>query len=226
MIKAVFIDAIKTIFAPYPTEVGLYKKVILELTGKDMSEEEIQPILDKAMAETEQLDAVKDNSFQQWEHYPTRIAELVGCEGSACKEIGERIRYETWGNPNNYRLYDDVLPTLGALAKRNLYVACVSNEDGWLEGFFKHFGIDKYFQFILTSSELGIEKPNPKIFLEATNRSGFEASEILFVGDSVVSDYRGSEAVGMQPLLIDRESKNTDNSVTAIDDLTQLMEYL
>ena len=226
MIKAVFIDAIKTIFAPFPSEVGLYKKVIHDLTGKDMSEVEIQTILDRAMSETEKLDSVKENSFQQWEYYPARIAELVGCVGNECDVMGERIRYETWGNPKNYRLYEDVIPTLKTLKSKNIFIACVSNEDGWLESFFDHFGIREYFSFILTSAELGVEKPNPKLFLEAISRTVFEADEIIHIGDSTVSDYRGSEAVGMKPLLIDRDSKNKDNDIVSISDMTKLLEYL
>lgn len=226
MIKAVFIDAIKTIFAPYPSEVGLFRNVIEKVTGKVMTEEEVSPILAKAMAETEKLDTVIGNSIQQWEHYPAKIAELIGCEASECKMVGDQFRYETWGNPENYRLYDDILPTLELLKKRGLYVACVSNEDGWLSNFFDQFKIKSYFRFILTSSEVDVEKPNPRIFLEALARTDFKPEEVLFVGDSAASDYNGSKAVGMKPLLVDRDHKNTDNDVVSIDDLTRIQEYL
>lgn len=226
MIKAVFLDAIKTIFTPYPTEVGLYKNIIHKVLGREMSEEEIAPILSKAMKETERLDAVKENSIQQWEHYPTRIAELLGCEKSECRAVGDKLRFETWGNPDNYRLFDDILPTLKALKEKNLYIACVSNEDGWLKDFFEHFHIGEYFQFIMTSAEVGIEKPNPQIFTKALSRTTFQPNEILFVGDSVISDYHGSQAVGMKPLLIDREHLNKDDNIVKIDNLEKVLEYI
>lgn len=226
MIRAVFLDAIKTIFSPYPSEAGLYKNVIEKITGIVMTEEELAPILAAAMAETELLDSVKTNSIQQWEHYPTKIAELIGCEKTECKEIGDKLRYETWGNPMNYRLYDDVLPTLKSLQEANVFVACVSNEDGWLSNFFDHFEIRKYFRFILTSQEVGYEKPNPIIFQEALDVADIEPVEVLFVGDSVISDYYGSKAVGMKPLLIDREHKNQDDSVVSVDNLEKLLEYV
>jgi FMN phosphatase YigB (HAD superfamily) len=56
--------------------------------------------------------------------------------------------------------------------------------------------------------------------------TGFAADEILFVGDSLVSDYLGSEAVGMKPVLIDRDHKNTDNNIVKVDDLTKILELL
>jgi putative hydrolase of the HAD superfamily len=226
VIKAVFLDAIKTIFAPYPSEAGLYKKVIRDITGKDMDEADIVALLAQAMAETEALDAVKENSIQQWEYFPTRLARLIGCAESECKSVGDKLRYETWGNPNNYRLYEDILPTLKKLEEKGLYVACVSNEDGWLESFFDHFHIKKYFGFVLASAEIGVEKPNPKIFHEAMSRTSFRPEEILFVGDSVISDYEGSKAAHMKPLLIDRAGMNTDNNVIAIQNLTEIMEHI
>lgn len=226
MIKAVFLDAIKTIFAPYPTEVELYKQVIEKTTGKALSNNEVARILTTAMAETERLDAVRGNSIQQWEYYPSKVAELVGCEKSECKAIGDQLRYETWGNPDNYRLYPDILPTLKALKERGIYVACVSNEDGWLSNFFDQFEIKSYFEFVLTSAEIGVEKPNPKVFLTALAKTDFKPGEVLFVGDSYISDYQGAEAVGMKPLLIDRDRKNKQNSVVSIDDLTKIQEYL
>lgn len=226
MIKAVFIDAIKTIFAPYPSETELYKHVIAKVTGKVMTEAEIAPILEKAMRHTEELDSVKNNSIQQWEEYPVKIAELIGCEQSECKTMGGKLRFETWGNPENYRLYDDVMPTLKLLHEKGIYIACVSNEDGWLSNFFDHFEIKNYFEFILTSMEVGLEKPNPKMFRAALAKTDFQPSEVLFVGDSVVSDYNGALAVGMKPILIDRELTNKDNSVVSTQDLTEILEYI
>jgi len=226
MIKAVFIDAIKTIFAPYPSETGLYKYVIEKVTGKVMTEAELAPILVKAMAETEKLDAVIGNSIQQWEHYPNKIAELIGCEGFECKTVGDQLRYETWGNPSNYRLYNDVIPALKLLQEKNIYIACVSNEDGWLSNFFDHFEIKSYFEFVLTSTEVGVEKPNPKMFCAALAKTDFQPEEVLFIGDSVISDYEGAKTVGMKPILIDREQMNKDNNIVRINDLTEILEYL
>lgn len=226
MIKAVFLDAIKTIFAPYPTEIELYKQVIRKTTGKMLSDDEVATILTTAMAETERLDAVRGNSIQQWEYYPSKVAELVGCEKSECKAIGDQLRYETWGNPDNYRLYSDIIPTLKLLREKGIYVACVSNEDGWLSNFFDQFEISEYFNFVLTSDEIGVEKPNPKIFLEALSRTDFKPEEVLFVGDSLISDYEGAKAVGMKPLLIDRDRKNKQNDVVSIDNLIRIQDYM
>jgi len=226
MIKAVFFDAIKTIFAPYPSEVELYKQAIFEIAGKNLGNAEIEAILKQAIAETESLDSVKNNSIQQWEHYPTRVAELVGCPLEECKDLGTLFKLETWGKPEKYRLYYDVLETLSLLDKRGVQIVCASNEELWLYDFFDHFNLRDRFKNIIISQEIGVEKPNIVFFEKALELTGFQAGEVLFVGDSLVSDYRGSQAAGMKSLLIDRDGQNTDNNVVAISDLTKVLEYL
>jgi HAD superfamily hydrolase (TIGR01549 family) len=226
MIKAVFFDAIKTLFDPQPSELGLHKQVLELITGKEIDEVMLGRVIEQAMTETENLDIVKANGLQQWEYYPTKVAELLGCEKSECKNIGDQLRYETWGNPNNYKLFDDVLPILKALKERGIYVACVSNEDGWLSKFFDHFDIAEYFDFVLTSQEVGYEKPSTKIFQKALGMAKLMPNEVIFVGDSAIDDYQGSKAVGMQPLLIDRGSKNHDDNIVKIDNLERVLEYL
>jgi len=226
MIKAVFFDAIKTLFDPQPSEVGLHKRVLEHITGKTIDEKELEKIIAQAMAETEKLDVVKANGLQQWEYYPNKLAELLGCEIETCKTVGDQLRYETWGNPDNYKLFDDVLPTLKALKERGIYIACVSNEDGWLGKFFDHFEISEYFHFVITSQEVGYEKPDSRIFMQALDMTDFNAGEVLFVGDSLVSDYQGSQSVGMQSLLIDRKHKNHDDRVVTIDNLEKVLEFI
>lgn len=226
MIKAVFFDAIKTLFDPQPSELGLHKKVLEEILNCEIDEKRLREAIDLAIRETELLEAVKEDSTKQWEVYPSRVAELIGCKKEDCQSVGEKLLYETWGNPNNYKLFDDVLPTLKLLREKGIYIACVSNEDGWLSKFFDQFEIKDYFEFIMTSKEVGYEKPNPKIFEKALAESGFEPEEILFVGDSVTCDYYGSKAMNMKPLLIDRSGENTDDKVVAINNLERVLEYI
>ncbi len=226
MIKAVFFDAIKTLFAPYPSEIELYQNVVKQIADIDVPREKMIAILEKALRETEILDSVQENSIQQWEYYPEKIAALVGCEKEACAAVGEKLRFETWGNPSNYRLYDDVIPTLELIKAKGLYIACISNEDGWLPDFFAHFRLNRYFSYILASADAGYEKPHPKIFEKALAETGQCAEEILFVGDSFLSDYLGSSAMGMKAVLIDRKQEITDDSIITIANLKDIKDYL
>jgi HAD superfamily hydrolase (TIGR01549 family) len=54
------------------------------------------------------------------------------------------------------------------------------------------------FSAIVISEEEGVLKPHPKLFRIATQRAGFEAGEILYVGDSLHSDVVGGLNAGWQ----------------------------
>jgi|GEM_PF-5954777 FMN phosphatase YigB (HAD superfamily) len=52
------------------------------------------------------------------------------------------------------------------------------------------------FQWIITSGELGVAKPSPLIFQEASRQLGFPPHEILHVGDRWDLDVAGAEGAG------------------------------
>jgi 2-haloacid dehalogenase len=54
-----------------------------------------------------------------------------------------------------------------------------------------------YFRAVVISEEVGIAKPDPRIFTPALNKTGLAAGDILFVGDSVTSDMAAARNAGM-----------------------------
>jgi putative hydrolase of the HAD superfamily len=53
---------------------------------------------------------------------------------------------------------------------------------------------------VWVSSEVGADKPDPRVFLAALDGLGVRPDEALFVGDDLERDIRGALAVGMQAL--------------------------
>ena len=54
-----------------------------------------------------------------------------------------------------------------------------------------------YFQAVVISEEVGIAKPDPRIFAPALQKIGVEAADVLYVGDSVTSDMAAARNAGM-----------------------------
>lgn len=54
-----------------------------------------------------------------------------------------------------------------------------------------------YFRAVVISEEVGIAKPDPRIFRPALEKIGVSASEVLYVGDSVSSDMAAARNAGM-----------------------------
>jgi HAD superfamily hydrolase (TIGR01549 family) len=79
--------------------------------------------------------------------------------------------------------------------------------------YFRHFGFDDHFQFILDSANFGIRKPHAKIFHQAMKLAGVDpaqANRILFIGDRVDLDILPARDCGMQVLHFNR-SKSRPN---------------
>jgi len=58
--------------------------------------------------------------------------------------------------------------------------------------------IDGHFDFVLTSEEIGVTKPDPAIYAAATVAADCSAEEIVHVGDSFEKDVVGAMAYGMR----------------------------
>ena len=66
--------------------------------------------------------------------------------------------------------------------------------------------IDHYFEEVVISDEVGVAKPDPRIFHIALEKTGLQPSEVAYVGDSV-EDIQGSQAAGVHTVLIRREQQ-------------------
>jgi HAD superfamily hydrolase (TIGR01509 family) len=94
-------------------------------------------------------------------------------------------------------------PTLAELARRGFILGVVSNSDGQLAKRLSRLGLQKYFSFILDSADVGIEKPDSRLFQMALKVSGVEPAEGVYIGDLCSVDVLGARRVGMQGLLYD-----------------------
>ena len=105
---------------------------------------------------------------------------------------------------NPYPESERVLKELQSLGLR-LYV--VSNWDVLLEEVLEGLGWRKYFEAVVTSAVVGIEKPECGIFEEALRVSGRKGSpeRTIHVGNDPVSDIRGASLAGLDSIFIDRK---------------------
>lgn len=93
----------------------------------------------------------------------------------------------------------------------------------------KHAGIHHRFDVILCSEELGVNKPNPKIFWHALTLAKASASQSLMVGDDYRADVAGAIKVGMQAIWY-QEKKNDkakyENKISCLSEIPQLAAKL
>ena len=126
----------------------------------------------------------------------------------------------------NYVLFDDVRPTLTSLGEAGLLLGIVSNFEAWLEDWFGVHELVETFPVRVISGIEGIEKPDDRIYRLALERSGVEASESVYVGDSPEFDVEPPASLGMFAVLVDRRERFPDHPGPRIPDLRELPALL
>lgn len=76
-------------------------------------------------------------------------------------------------------------------------------------------GIEPFVQYMVTSEEVGHEKPHPKIFQRALKKLGLSASEVCMIGDSYEKDILGAAEAGISACWLVSEDDHVD--VTGVD---------
>jgi putative hydrolase of the HAD superfamily len=131
------------------------------------------------------------------------LARRLGLEEDA-EHLARRV-YDEFGRADRWRLYDDVLPAITRLKERGHLIGVISNWDGRLSMLLEGLGIAEMLDTIVSSAEVGLHKPDPRIFELACERVGVTPREAVHVGDHHYADVLGASAVGMTPVLIDRQ---------------------
>ena len=65
------------------------------------------------------------------------------------------------------------------------------------------FGLYDRLDFVIFSSDLGYQKPDPRIYAAALDRMGLQAPDVLFIGDNPENDVDAPRKIGMQALHVE-----------------------
>ena len=107
------------------------------------------------------------------------------------------------GDSSYWTLVDpDAAATLEELRLR-YRLAVISNADGKIRAVLERGGLARYFEAIVDSGCVGVEKPDRRIFQAGLQAMQAEARESLYVGDIYGIDFCGATAAGMCALLLD-----------------------
>ena len=80
------------------------------------------------------------------------------------------------------------------------------------------------FEFVMTSSDYFMRKPNRILFEIALQKAGLRADEVWYCGDNPKADVEGSSQVGIFPVLYDNDTGKEHNNPANIK--TPQCEYL
>jgi HAD superfamily hydrolase (TIGR01509 family) len=117
-------------------------------------------------------------------------------------------------------LFADSIPTLQEARKRGLSLALVSNLAAPYKQPVFELGLAEHFDVMVFSCDVGLAKPDRKIYEHLARTLGLEPAQVLMIGDTHHDDVTGAQRAGLHALHIDRSGRRGD-----LHDLARLFEH-
>ena len=121
---------------------------------------------------------------------------------------------------NPYSESEGVMKELRAMG---LSLYAVSNWDIELAKVLEELGWTNFFDGVVVSAVIGVEKPEGEIFEKALRLSGVDRDRVVHVGNDPVTDVRGASEAGLDTVVVDRRGVVEVSGATyVIPDLSKL----
>jgi len=173
-------------------------------------------------------DTIRATNDQQrgWTYFNLVLTEAgVALSDDTAAALAELHTYH-----QTYNLWetvpDEVMPALAAFRASGRRLVVLSNANGTLHRAFDRLGLTSSFDVIFDSYQEGVEKPDPRFFHIALERSGAEVATTMHVGDLYHVDVAGARAAGLTPALLDVGGLYPDCDCLRVRSLTELVGVL
>lgn len=208
MIKAIFFDAVGTLFF-LPKSVGHHYALVCREIGLNLNAGELDRAFVaawKEMPRPKAVDGPRENDDKDWWRALVNLVldQVTPSLGELDRDNFFEIAYEHFAEAGVWELYPEVVEVLTKLQPQ-FQLAVISNFDGRLRFILEHLGISTFFKHIFISSELGADKPDLEIFWRAAKMIGFAANEILHAGDDPERDWKAASNAGLSIFRLDRQ---------------------
>jgi len=216
-ITTILFDMDNTLIDRQAAATNLMRRIVMNDFGSTKSTEEIENIIADLMIWDKEGSIPKEQVFNHYlEEYPQEDKSW---------EMYDQLWFEYLGDytvafPRSIEVLETLSKkyTLGMITNGNSKTQRVK---------IRNFGGEKYFSKIIVSGEMGMHKPDLRLFTKMCELLGVEADECAFVGDSLQFDMVGAINAGMKPIWIYPDpNKSTELEVTRIYHIEELLEVL
>jgi putative hydrolase of the HAD superfamily len=177
-------------------------------------------------AEAKLFPRVERGEFALEEYRRERLRDVFP---DACSELSDTKLdqiYEEYlrGYQDSWRLYPDVESVLPKLKGPR---ALITNGASILQrAKIARLNLNDHFSGIYISGEVGLAKPDTRLFAKACAELGVAPGDVHYVGDSIRNDIEGSASAGITPIWINRERVERPRSEVAFKEILSLKELL
>lgn len=229
--EAVLLDFDDTLYAYPPCNAagkrGAYEE--FRAIGYDLSREEFDELYELGRRETKHQLSGTAPAHERYLYFKRALRYHTGTSRSVdALRLGDAYwRHYVEG----MALFDGVEATLAAFDEVGVDVAIVTNLTTRIQlEKLRVLDIDEYIDLVVTSEEIGREKPGAAMFATPLTELDRRPSEAVMVGNSVRNDVEGGNAVGLDTVLFnadpDRELAGHERPDHRIEEFAALQEVV
>lgn len=148
----------------------------------------------------------KTEGYQFWKRVVRAVFPTLGPE--LLERLTDRL-YERFSSAENWTLLSGAVPVLRRLARQAVDVVLLSNWDRRGRNLVEDLELEQFVSKIYISSEVGMEKPDPRFFMQPIKDFDTQPEHALMVGNEPESDLEPARSIGMDTLLLIEGSTDT-----------------
>ncbi len=132
------------------------------------------------------------------------------------EKIFYSVELEAW------TLFPDTITCLDKALKSNFKLGVISNarSDWSVREVLRRFNLNKYFEVVVSSAQVGWRKPRPEPFLKALKKLKVNPKLAIFIGDTFSTDILGAKRLGMKAIYLNRDNNQIPVIENIIPDYT------
>lgn len=188
------------------------------------------PDIDEKTAREYKNDMVKTGNggyVNRIEWYQALLDKWGYADKLSANELAEH--YDTTFGDHNV-IFEHTVPLLKELKKRGLLVGVITNGPSYLQNHkMDESGLREYCDIVVVSGDLGVHKPDKRIFEFTAERLGLKCEECVYVGDHPINDIQGALSSGMSAIRMNWgwfKDKDLRSDVPVIDDIIDVLKYI
>ncbi len=220
MITHLFFDAGNTLVFP---NLPLVAEKLLRL-GARVTLADLEASEQRTRFKLDDPEVVKNsNDDVRWNLYFETIFRNCGVTDAGLIEAvlsDLRVIHKT---SNLWELVPPEVPVALKKLQGRFRMSVISNANGTVREKLRRVGLLEFFETVIDSAEEGVEKPDPRIFHAAVERTGARMEQSLYIGDMYHIDVAGARAAGMEVVLLDPAGLHRDKPVRKVADLRALV---
>ncbi|MDE6656014.1 MAG: HAD family hydrolase [Anaeroplasmataceae bacterium] len=190
-------------------------------------------LIDETDCEENRFSDLLNQSKRTREALTEKYREYISKNQSPYKEIVKEfnLRKKEW--PIHLeKLYPEV-PFLLEQLKKKYHLGIIANQSLGTEKRLEEYGIRKYFDIVISSSEVGITKPSLEIFKLALSTAECLPNESYMIGDRLDNDIEPAAQLMMHTIWI-KQGLFADSNINSIENkperivnsISEILNYL